>query len=1078
MPARRTSPFLKDLQASGLVDERTLAEIAEWPAAAGDDPRTLARELVDKGVLTPFQATHLLAGRAQGFFIGPYTITDRIGAGGMGQVYKAVHRRMERTVALKVLPKARRTDPQAQARFMREVRASAQLQHANIVTAYDVGEEGSVTYLAMEYVEGTGLDQQIKTQGRLDPQQAARIAEQVALALEHARQHGIVHRDIKPANILINRQGTVKVLDMGLARFEQTGPDVDESTALTRDGVVMGTLDYLAPEQAMDSHTVDTRADIYSLGCTLYHMLTGRVPFPARTAAEKLMKHQMSDPEPVGEQAPDMPAGLDAVVAKMMAKRPEDRYPTPADVADALRAVLAGAPAVVLEPVPASASDLPVLEPWSDAPEPTPGVDAPTSVSFPGPASPVDRPGEPGPVPKDETPPSAWSRTARRAIDWAGARRKWVAVGFGASIVLVVLAMLLPSGSDRGGQTPTPEDASPAATAPDPSELLTEFDRQLVRLRDISSFARAAAAGELGEFRDKRAVLPLIKALEDEYSHVRKASTVALGTIGDTRAANPLRVALKDQDPEVRASAAGALGKLDDPRVVDPLATALKDLSTDVRVAAARALGRVGTKNAVEPLLGAAGDGAEPVRHAARQALADIGRHAGLALTKALGHKDPQVRTVAQEALARTGRPAVRPLIEALTSEDPVVRESAAKALQQIGSPAIPALVDAMDDLIAGNRIAVVGVLVTLRTPRVAKPLVAALDDDDSEVRQSARQGLERMGGVAVPRLIGVLKRRGSLAQREAVQALVGLGPTAVPALMCALSDEDQAMRMSATTVLARIGAPASKALVEALSKPDAATRAGAVDALARMGAPAVDALVAVLGVGDGRVRRRVHSVLVQIGAPAAPGLVRALGVPNADARRSAAQVLDQIGWRPDTLEQKACYLVAKEEYDEALKLGAGATKAFAGALKSTDSSVRSKALDALKKLKWQPTSPELKAYYLVAARRYGEAANLGSAAVEPLLTALERNRGYVNTAVIRALGEVGDRRAVDPLVTVLKGKSSLSRSAAARALGQIGDRRAIPALREASRSGQSWVRDAANKALAKLQAPVDEEDE
>ena len=335
MSPQRPGQFLQNLRASGLVGEATLGK-AEQSASAGDD-RALAQELVAKGILTPFQARRILAGRTQGFFIGPYTITDKIGAGGMGQVYKAVHRQMARTVALKVLPKARRADPQAQARFMREVRANAQLMHPNIVTAYDVGQQEDITYLALEYVEGTSLDQRIKTRGRLDPAEAARIGEQVALALEHAREHGIVHRDIKPANILIDHQGCAKVLDMGLARIERPGADVDESTTLTRDGVVMGTLDYLAPEQALDSHRADTRADIYSLGCTLYHMLTGRVPFPAHTATEKLMKHQMRQPQDVRELAPDVPPGLAGIVAKMMAKRPSERYPTPGQVALALR---------------------------------------------------------------------------------------------------------------------------------------------------------------------------------------------------------------------------------------------------------------------------------------------------------------------------------------------------------------------------------------------------------------------------------------------------------------------------------------------------------------------------------------------------------------------------------------------------------------------------------------------------------------------------------------------------------------------------------------------------------------------
>ena len=336
MSAPRTSSFLRNLQASGLVDEAQFAQLESWTSAATGDDRALARQLVDKGILTRFQAEQILAGRTRGFFVGPYVVLDKIGAGGMGQVYKARHRQLHRTVALKVLPKWRRADPEAQARFMREARASAQLEHPNIVTTYDVGEEGNITYLAMQYVEGQNLYDIIKQHARLDPGQAARIAHQVALALEHARTRGIVHRDVKPSNILIDTEGAAKVLDMGLARIEHGDLSVEDSAKLTSEGAVMGTVDYIAPEQARDTHAADIRADIYSLGCTLYHMLSGRVPFPGGTATEKLIKHIMDEPVPLGEISPHVPTDLADVVAKMMAKKVEDRYQTPADAAGAL----------------------------------------------------------------------------------------------------------------------------------------------------------------------------------------------------------------------------------------------------------------------------------------------------------------------------------------------------------------------------------------------------------------------------------------------------------------------------------------------------------------------------------------------------------------------------------------------------------------------------------------------------------------------------------------------------------------------------------------------------------------------
>ena len=371
MSTSGTSPFLRNLRASRLLDDAQSDEIEQWAAGGGDDT-ALARALVAKGLLTKFQAEHLLAGYTK-FFVGPYTMLDRIGGGGMGRVFKAVHRQMRRTVAIKVLTKAKRADPQAQARFMREVRASAKLNHPNIVVAYDVGDEADVTYLVMEYVQGTSLSDLIDQQGKIPPAQAADIARQVALGLDHAHSRGVVHRDIKPSNVLVSDDGTAKVLDMGLARFAETDA-ADDADGLTREGVVMGTIDYLSPEQALDSHRVDTRADIYSLGCTLYRMLTGQVPFPGGTVAEKLIRHQMRQPEPITTFTPEVAADLIAVVDKMMAKRPEDRHQTPAEVADALAAPAsqstsvgpADVPLVAPSPPPPAETDEPIPAPESE----------------------------------------------------------------------------------------------------------------------------------------------------------------------------------------------------------------------------------------------------------------------------------------------------------------------------------------------------------------------------------------------------------------------------------------------------------------------------------------------------------------------------------------------------------------------------------------------------------------------------------------------------------------------------------------------------------------------------------------
>ena len=405
MATQDTRRFLQNLRTSGVLDEAQLKAIEAWPVATAGDERALARELVAKGLLTDFQASLILAGRTQGFVIGSYVVLDRIGAGGMGRVYKAMHRQMRRTVALKVLPKSRRTDPHAQARFMREVRASARLNHPNIVTAFDVKDEGDLTYLVMEYVKGASLSDLIKTHGKLAPPQAAAIAHQVALALEHACERGVVHRDIKPGNILLTERGTVKVLDMGLARIEHPESDPDRPGTLTADGVVIGTVDYLSPEQAMDSHRVDTRADIYSLGCTLYHMLSGRVPFPGENVAEKLMKHQMREAEPVTTLAPDVPDELVTVVVRMMAKRPGDRFQTPAEVTQALQPWAGQSVAELVASVPAGGSGSPSPSTATGVPKPSKPAPAPQ-----GPASAAPKPSKPAPAPPRRVPGSTSNR--------------------------------------------------------------------------------------------------------------------------------------------------------------------------------------------------------------------------------------------------------------------------------------------------------------------------------------------------------------------------------------------------------------------------------------------------------------------------------------------------------------------------------------------------------------------------------------------------------------------------------------------------------------------------------------------
>jgi hypothetical protein len=291
-----------------------------------------------------------------------YRVLDLLGTGGMGAVYKAEHRLMERTVALKIIHQHLVERADAVERFRQEVKAAARLSHPNIVSAFDAEQAGDLHFLVMEYVEGTSLDRMVRTRGPLSVPLACHIARQVALGLQHAHERHMVHRDIKPANILLTPAGQVKVLDFGLARFLRE----NEGGSLTAPGTVLGTPDYLAPEQAFDARKADIRADIYSLGCTLYFLLAGRPPFPEGSALQKLMAHQQRRPSPLDELRQDVPSELAQILERLMAKDPSERYQTPAEVVGALAPFAGGQ---TNSPLPAGAGksagedDRTILEP-------------------------------------------------------------------------------------------------------------------------------------------------------------------------------------------------------------------------------------------------------------------------------------------------------------------------------------------------------------------------------------------------------------------------------------------------------------------------------------------------------------------------------------------------------------------------------------------------------------------------------------------------------------------------------------------------------------------------------------------
>ncbi len=352
MPLAPVAYLLDELRACRLLTDQQLGELGRLATEGPTDAERLRRDLVTRGWLTPFQAAELASGRGQGLVLGAYVLIERLGEGGMGQVFKARHQTMKRLVAVKLIRKEQLASPDAVKRFYREVEAAAQLAHPNIVVAHDAGEANGTHFLAMEFVDGTDLATLVQRHGPLPIGQACALARQVAVGLQHAHERGLVHRDIKPGNLVVARSAElgarsaedcsalrtpssalVKILDFGLARFtSETAPQGE----LTTTGQVMGTPDFIAPEQAEDTHNADIRADIFSLGCTLFYLLTGQVPFGGNTLMEKLTARVKGRHRALRAVRPSVPPGLESIVHRMLERDPAARYQTPAEVAAAL----------------------------------------------------------------------------------------------------------------------------------------------------------------------------------------------------------------------------------------------------------------------------------------------------------------------------------------------------------------------------------------------------------------------------------------------------------------------------------------------------------------------------------------------------------------------------------------------------------------------------------------------------------------------------------------------------------------------------------------------------------------------
>lgn len=360
MPAPKTVDELLDLvQKSGLVEESRLnAFVAKLRS---DDTRSpeklldLASLLVRDGFLTVFQVNQLLIGKWRGFTLARYKVLEQLGSGRASSVYLCEHEQMSKKVAVKVLPTAIADDPASLERFYREGRALAALHHPNVVRAYDITQHDGLTMLVMEYVDGSTLEHITAKGGPIAVTRAAHYLRQAALGLQHAHETaGIVHRDIKPADIMVDRYGVVKIIDFGLARFST---DAQPMLPVNYDQTILGTPDYMAPEQTNNPHTVDIRADIYSLGATFYFCLTGRSPFPEGKEMQKLMWQRTRLPVPLRMRRPEVPEQFATLIDRMMAKEPANRPQTPQEVAHAL------APFTIEAIGPPSESEMPQLCP-------------------------------------------------------------------------------------------------------------------------------------------------------------------------------------------------------------------------------------------------------------------------------------------------------------------------------------------------------------------------------------------------------------------------------------------------------------------------------------------------------------------------------------------------------------------------------------------------------------------------------------------------------------------------------------------------------------------------------------------
>lgn len=516
--------YLETLRRSQLVPRKTIdAVVAELNSGDAPDESQLANRMLEQGLITEWQHKKLQEGRYDGFFLSKYKLLDHLGTGGMGAVFLAEHKRMGHKVAMKILPPDLTENPQLLGRFYQEAKATAALDHPNIVRAHDVDEASGIHFIVMEYIEGENLEQQVRRNGYLPYKQVAEAIRQAAAGLAHAHAKRLIHRDIKPSNLVLDVHGIVKVMDMGIARILEQGDE--DSLTLQGHEEMLGTVDFIAPEQFEDPHNVDARADLYSLGCTMFFLLTGRAPFDEGTMTDRLLAHQAQAPPDLRQVRSDIPKGLVEICLKLMEKKKEDRYQTANELGQALTDWLKsvdqpqssqpteGEEAAAEPPAAEPATESPAVEPAAEVPAPEPMPEEPPST-----------------VMQDYGDMSAFVIATDTNIDYStldaqpASEQTTSTVGGNADTVTNATA---PPPEPAVSETPAaPNSPEPAPQAPAPQAVAEQ---------------EAAPPVETSEVDDTPTVL---EQAESDYQAARQKAPVKMGPYdsGDLQVPNPLEM--------------------------------------------------------------------------------------------------------------------------------------------------------------------------------------------------------------------------------------------------------------------------------------------------------------------------------------------------------------------------------------------------------------------------------------------------------------------------------------------------------------------------------------------------------